>query len=652
MSTVIENPGDGHAYSYDFQRDACEMWNFTSKINGFPLVYPTLIHDGVHTVDGVASDKFTNTNDPTRIYDYAVYFKKDSNVPIAVYNSDAEKQGIVGGLHHITNFDTTVPDKTFEVKKEWSCTPKAVEAVVLLEAADATVSVPNMPSQYQMDITWSMKAGGKVYDYLHHRFYDVGNQLYRDDEHRGSSVMSTVIENPGDGHAYSYDFQRDACEMWNFTAKINGFPLVYPTLVHAGVQVVDGVKCDKFTNTNDPTRIYDYAVFFKQGTNVPVAVYNSDAAKQAIVGGMHHITNFDTNVPDKTFDVKTEWSCTPQNAEELALLESYHPVAPSLPSQYQMDITWQMEAAGKVYDYHHHRFYDLTAQKYRDDEMSGASLKSTTIEVPGEGHAYRYDQTISQCQKWNFTSEIDGFPLSYPALEYLGLKRVDGVLCDTFGNLNDPQRTWDYKVWFKHRTNVPVATYNSEMVKQNIVGGMYHVKNFKTTFPKTTFDVQTEWGCDTTGNVVSLVANALTAGNVKLSDCGTNAEVKFNSLVASPPQAVKGQKLTMTTSGILNVPLQSDASFTFQVKASGIPVFSKTGTLKAPSKITIPLGLGTIDLAGLTFQAGPGQPGPISWGMDVTLGSGTPSGQYTFTVTGKDETTGAEFMCVAAQVPL
>ena len=73
-----------------------------------------------------------------------------------------------------------------------------------------------------------------------------------------------------------------------------------------------------------------------------------------------------------------------------------------------MIIDWDAEAAGKTYHYTHKRSYDLVNQVYRDDQMDGDKIVTSTVYRPGDKLAYQYGS--NGCVTWDFESKIDGFP--------------------------------------------------------------------------------------------------------------------------------------------------------------------------------------------------------------------------------------------------
>lgn len=59
---------------------------------------------------------------------YTLWFKKDTYVPLQIYDSLA---GIDGHLYTVTDFTTVVDEKSFVLPDEWKCKDPAPAAVVV-----------------------------------------------------------------------------------------------------------------------------------------------------------------------------------------------------------------------------------------------------------------------------------------------------------------------------------------------------------------------------------------------------------------------------------------------------------------------------------------------------------------------------------------
>ena len=193
-----------------------------------------------------------------------------------------------------------------------SVTPKLLLCSALVLGL-AAAQPPKIPPRHTMTIKWS----GQGFDYEHNRGYDIDNQLYRDQSistraPTPGQVMLQVLERPQlDQKAWQSDLQRMVCTNWTFTSRINGFVNNFQNMVHEGVEVKDAVACDKWTaHFDSPPNPYNYSAWFDQKTGYPVAVYNSDdEAQGAVDGGIKHITNFNTDIPDDYFTCKSPCEC-------------------------------------------------------------------------------------------------------------------------------------------------------------------------------------------------------------------------------------------------------------------------------------------------------------------------------------------------------
>merc|ERR1719305_226513 len=182
-------------------------------------------------------------------------------------------------------------------------------AVAAFAAVAASKTVPSVPDPHKMTIEWTetVKSTGAVYTFAHHRAYDIGKQLYKDEElQNGKDLVQVTVERPAiDQKAYQADMMRSACQNWTFTSLINGFVQTWADMELEKSEKFDGVVCDKWTKTlGNATDPWTYSVWINQKSGIPVGVFNTDDAKGgAVDGGIKHIKDFSTLVGNHEFDV-------------------------------------------------------------------------------------------------------------------------------------------------------------------------------------------------------------------------------------------------------------------------------------------------------------------------------------------------------------
>jgi len=142
VATTVELPTTRRAaYRYNHEEKECTTWAFTSAIDGFPLLYRTepyvmgfLKNETVRgTETNVFQYVFTHWWDQlAQKYverTYTVWFKKDSNEPVQVYDSTAD---IDGHLYTVSDFTLKVDEAaSFVVPSEWSCKEPSGETIVV-----------------------------------------------------------------------------------------------------------------------------------------------------------------------------------------------------------------------------------------------------------------------------------------------------------------------------------------------------------------------------------------------------------------------------------------------------------------------------------------------------------------------------------------
>jgi len=172
-------------------------------------------------------------------------------------------------------------------------------------AAFASAGEPPMPGTYQMTLSWiDVRNPSKPQTFEHNRWYDLENQLYRDDTIQGTEVTETIVERPGqDKRKYDWDKVRGLCTNSTFQSRIEGFVPVYPGM-DVAADTVQGVKATKYTKN---LLQYNVSVWFSKGDSkvadgIPLQVYNSyDAEQKTHAQGITKITNFKAKVEKDDF---------------------------------------------------------------------------------------------------------------------------------------------------------------------------------------------------------------------------------------------------------------------------------------------------------------------------------------------------------------
>merc|ERR1712098_90382 len=154
---------------------------------------------------------------------------------------------------------------------------------------------------------WEQTAGGKTYPYTHKRSYDVGEQLYCDDQMDGEKIVTSTVYRPGDKLAYQYGSGR--CTTWDFESRIDGFPPVAGFPYNQTDKVGDEYS-KTFFDPSGKVPLYRLDVWFNGAT--PAQYHNTDD-EATIVGGIKKITNYVPKIADKDrFTIPKEWDCKAQ----------------------------------------------------------------------------------------------------------------------------------------------------------------------------------------------------------------------------------------------------------------------------------------------------------------------------------------------------
>jgi len=140
-ASTIELPTSKNAaYRYNAYNKECITWQFVATIDGFPLLYRAAPYAMEwlknETLDATDANVFQFVFDHwwdqlTQKFverTYTVWFKKDTNMPLQVFDS---MSNIDGHVYTVTDFTTNVVEASFEVPAEWNCKDPAQSAVVV-----------------------------------------------------------------------------------------------------------------------------------------------------------------------------------------------------------------------------------------------------------------------------------------------------------------------------------------------------------------------------------------------------------------------------------------------------------------------------------------------------------------------------------------
>lgn len=146
QASTIELPTTKHsAYRYNALTKECTSWAFTSAIDGFPILYrmPPYVMGFVRNETVAGLDGKTETNVFEYIFThwwdqqtqkfitrtYRVWFKKDTNQAVQVYDSTAD---VDGHLYQVSGFTTKVDEEQdFVVPAAWNCKDPAVQSLII-----------------------------------------------------------------------------------------------------------------------------------------------------------------------------------------------------------------------------------------------------------------------------------------------------------------------------------------------------------------------------------------------------------------------------------------------------------------------------------------------------------------------------------------
>lgn len=135
-------------------------------------------------------------------------------------------------------------------------------------------------------------------------------------------------------------------------------------------------------------------------------------------------------------------------------------------------------------------------------------------------------------------------------------------------------------------------------------------------------------------------------GSATARDCG-GGTAAFTSISITPSSIEKNQLVTVLAQGVLTKPTLS-GSYSLSVIYEGAQLYAHSGSACGNETVSLPLNAGIVHVFGF---ACPVNPGPVEYGLDVTLPSIAPSGGYLISIKGKDQD-GADLVCIEAELEL
>ena len=300
--------GTGLSYIYDTREKTCVETDISGeKVSGPIRTFPDMKNETTEVVQGILCDKWTKD---LGSYNVAVWFTHDGNVPVQTYNSDDEAKGaIVKGIKEIRCYFPGVEWDSFAIPAACKQSDRynTAKEVVL---RDVPTVPPKIPNKVQYKISWTSEIQGRTYQYAHFQYYDIDNQMHRDNQLENScNIVATTLELPDSAHeAFHYDDKTLDCETYPFTARINQFIQVYPDMVYEKTETVDGLLCNKWTKkfpiSKNQTEPYEVAVWFTTDGLTPVRTFSSiDNETHAATDGYRRISYYSTNVTKSDFTI-------------------------------------------------------------------------------------------------------------------------------------------------------------------------------------------------------------------------------------------------------------------------------------------------------------------------------------------------------------
>ncbi|CAM9717187.1 unnamed protein product [Phaeothamnion confervicola] len=149
-----------------------------------------------------------------------------------------------------------------------------------------------------------------------------------------------------------------------------------------------------------------------------------------------------------------------------------------------------------------------------------------------------------------------------------------------------------------------------------------------------------------TAAAAGIGADVAAAASAAARDCGGGAVV-FTTVAVDPSSPRRGEPVTLQGNGVLMEPL-SGGTFTLEARLDGTKVYGTTGSVCGEQTASLPLGLGSIKLHGLSC---PAAPGPVAYGVEVNLPRIAPGGEYVITVKGADDA-GTPLLCLEVDLQI
>ena len=131
-------------------------------------------------------------------------------------------------------------------------------------------------------------------------------------------------------------------------------------------------------------------------------------------------------------------------------------------------------------------------------------------------------------------------------------------------------------------------------------------------------------------------------------DCGSGG-ITLSGLNLFPTAPTKGAPANLYANGTMTE-VVSAGKIALAVYLDGVNLYSTQCSICGASKISLPLGLGSINMDGLTCPTAVGNTENIR--MNLNLPAAVPSGNYNISMIGIAATSNSNVFCVDAQFPL
>ena len=135
------------------------------------------------------------------------------------------------------------------------------------------------------------------------------------------------------------------------------------------------------------------------------------------------------------------------------------------------------------------------------------------------------------------------------------------------------------------------------------------------------------------GAVLAANTTAVLGAKATWSSCGVPSDLgHITSGTYTPNPIVKGTPFTFSGSGPLTASVSS-GTYSVVIKFDGIPILSHSGPVCGKSTFNLPLGLGPVNVNGLSC---PAKPGPVTISELIPYSSSAPSGSVSVHITAAD----------------